>query len=134
MAVAALALVGLATLVGAGSATTRAAPTNTTEPRINGRAVVGSTLTATTGTFTGSPNSYGFQWTRCPALGGEADASDCAAIGGATTNSYVPGTADVGKRLRVRVTATNGDGPVTDASNATAVVTAVGALPRNTVN
>ena len=97
-------------------------PTNTNEPQINGKPVVDGTLKASRGSWTGSPTSYDFQWTRCPASGGNSDASDCAALGGATTNAYVPGKGDVGKRLRVRVTATNADGAKTAASNASGVV------------
>ena len=128
----AVALSGLAILTSVGSAQTQATPTNTTEPQVTGTPVVGSTLTATTGSWTGAPTSYGFQWMLCPASGGATDASDCAAIGGATTSSYVPSSTDVGKTLRVRVTATNADGSATVASNATAVVTAASSLPTNT--
>ncbi len=119
---AALSLVGLATLAGVGSAQTQAAPTNTGEPQISGKPVVDGTLRATRGSWTGSPTSYDFQWTRCPASGGTSDAGDCAALSGATTRSYIPGKGDVGKTLRVRVTATNADGAKTVASNATGVV------------
>src|SRR3990172_1220417 len=102
---AALTLVGLITLVSVGSAQTQVAPTNTSEPQISGKPVVDETLRATRGSWTGSPNSYDFQWTRCPASGSSGDASDCAALGGATTRNYIPGKGDVGKTLRVRVTA-----------------------------
>ena len=122
LVLAALSLVALATLAGVGSAQTQAAPTNTNEPQINGKPVVDGTLKASRGSWTGSPTSFDFQWTRCPASGGGSDASDCAALGGATTSAYVPGKGDVGKRLRVRVTATNADGAKTVASNATGVV------------
>jgi hypothetical protein len=119
---AALSLVGLTTLSGVGSAQTQVAPTNTVEPQISGKPVVDGTLTATRGQWTGSPTSYGFQWARCPSSGSAGDASDCAALGGATTRAYVPGKGDVGHRLRVLVTATNADGAKTVASNATGVV------------
>jgi hypothetical protein len=69
---------------------------------------------------------------RCPVSGGAADASDCAAIGGATTASYVVAAGDVGSRLRIRVTATNADGSATAASNATDTVTATAPGPPNT--
>ena len=98
------------------------------EPRITGTAVVGSALTVTKGTWTESPTSFDYQWTRCPASGGASDASNCAAIGGATTQRYVPGNADVGKRLRVRVTASNEDGSKTVATNASAIVKDAGKL------
>ena len=118
----ALTLVGLATLASVGSAQTQAAPTNTGEPQISGKPVVDGTLKASRGSWTGSPTSYDFQWTRCPASGGSSDASDCAALGGATTRNYIPGKGDVGKSLRIRVTASNADGSKTVASNATGVV------------
>ncbi len=128
---AAVSLVGLAALTGVGSAQTQGVPTNTVEPRVTGTAMVGSRLTATRGSWTESPTSYEFQWTRCPSSGGAADASNCAVIGGASTEQYVPGNADVGKRLRVRVTASNADGAKTVASNATAIVLK-GGKPANT--
>ena len=126
----AAALASLATVLAlpAGSgAVTQAAPTNTAEPRISGSAIVGSTLTASQGTWTGSPTSYAYQWVRCPRGGGLPSGADCAAIGGATTTKYVVATADVDHRLRVRVTASNADGSKTVASNATALVRAADA-------
>lgn len=124
-------LAAAAVLAATGSATTKAAPTNTGEPSISGNAVVGATLTASRGSWTGSPTSYAYQWVRCPTSGGKPDGSDCASIGGATTSAYVAADADSGKRLRVRVTASNADGSATAASNATSVVRA-GTAPRNT--
>jgi hypothetical protein len=119
------ALTSLATVLvlpGGSGAVTQAAPDNTTEPRISGSAVVGSELTASQGTWTGSPTSFAYQWVRCPRSGGLPTGADCAAIGGATTTKYVVATADVDHRLRVRVTASNADGSKTVASNATTVV------------
>jgi hypothetical protein len=124
---AAAALASLATVLAlpAGSgAVTQAAPTNTAEPRISGSATVGSTLTASQGTWTGSPTGYAYQWVRCSRGGGLPSGADCAAIGGATTTKYVAATADVDHRLRVRVTASNADGSKTVASNATGLVRA----------
>lgn len=122
---AAAALASLATVLAlpaGGSAVTQERPSNTVEPRISGTATVGSTLTATSGSWTNSPTSFAFQWVRCPRSGGLPTGADCAAIGGATTSSYVVSTADVDRRLRVRVTAANADGSATAASNATAVI------------
>jgi hypothetical protein len=116
-----------------GSAAPQAAPTNTGEPAISGTPTVGNTLTASRGTWNGSPTSFAYQWVRCPASGGKSDGSDCAAIGGATTSAYVPTGADVNRRLRVRVTASNADGSATAASNATtAVRPRTSGAPRNT--
>ena len=124
---AAAALASLATVLalpGGGGAVTTAAPNNTTEPRISGGAVVGSELTASQGSWTGSPTSFAYQWVRCPRGGGLPTGADCAVIGGATTTKYVIATADVDHRLRVRVTASNSDGSKTVASNATGIVRA----------
>jgi hypothetical protein len=115
----------------AGNARLKVAPTNTGQPAITGTAAVGQTLTASNGTWTGSPTSFTYQWVRCPASGGASDGSDCAVIGGATTASYVVATGDVGFTLRIRVTAINADGQGLAASNATAVVVA-SAGPPNT--
>ena len=114
-----------------GSARSQAAPVNKTEPQISGDAIQGETLTATTGTWRNNPTSFAFQWRRCPPNGGRFDASNCTTISGATTNSYTLRSADVGRTIRVRVTATNADGSATVASNATDVVASASA-PKNT--
>ncbi len=133
-AVVAAVLVTAALTSGSARALTQAAPKNTTEPRINGSATPGSTLTTTSGEWTGSsPINYAYQWVRCPSSGGKSDGSDCASISGATTSAYVVGSGDVGKRLRARVTASNTDGSVTVASNPTGTVASAGnGRPRNT--
>jgi hypothetical protein len=123
----AAALASLATVLalpGGGSALSQAVPNNTAEPRISGSAVVGRTLTASQGSWSGAPTSFAYQWVRCPRDGGLPSGANCAAIGGATTTQYVVATADVGSRLRVRVTASNTDGSATVASNATSRVPA----------
>jgi hypothetical protein len=126
----AAALASLATVLvlpGGGSARGQAAPTNNAEPRITGSAVVGQTLSASQGTWTASPTSFAYQWVRCPSNGGLPTGANCAVIGGATTSQYVVASADVGFRLRVRVTASNADGSATAASNATARIAAADA-------
>ena len=122
----------LAIVVPTGFGAQQAIPANTAQPTISGTTAQGQTLTATAGTWSNSPTSFAYQWMRCPASGGAADASDCAAIGGATTTSYVVAAGDVGSRFRIRVTATNDDGPATAASNATDLVTATAPGPPNT--
>src|SRR5205814_10372481 len=82
-----------------------AAPSNTSLPSISGSARDGSVLTASHGSWTGSPTSYAYQWLRCDSEGG-----NCAAIAGATSQRYTVQTADVAHRLRVQVTATNTSG------------------------
>ena len=121
----AAALASLATVLalpGGGGAVTQVRPESTAEPRISGSPTVGSTLTASQGSWSGNPTSYAYQWVRCPRDGGNPSGSNCAVIGGASTTSYVVAEADADRRLRVRVTAANADGQRTVASNATALI------------
>ncbi|MGH3084180.1 MAG: hypothetical protein ACRDNP_09005 [Gaiellaceae bacterium] len=121
--VAAAAALTAALLPGSGSAVALVPPNNTGEPSIVGQPVEGRTLTANRGTWSGTtPMSFAYRWLRCPTDGGAADGSNCAAIGGATGTTYTLRSADVGIRIRVRVTATNADGSDTAASNPTAIV------------
>ena len=88
-----------------------AAPTNAVLPAITGTPQVGQTLAASTGTWTGSPTSYAYQWLRSGA-----------AIAGATSASYAPASADIGATLACSVTATSATGSASATSAATAVV------------
>lgn len=126
------AVVALIGLAGVGTATTQAAPVNTAEPAISGDARIGATLTATQGSWSNNPTGFAYQWVRCPPSGGASDGSDCAVIGGATTQAYVVSGADAGSRLRVRVTASNADGSATAASNPTALIEAQAQAPAAT--
>ena len=78
------------------------APTPTTAPSISGALQVGSTLKASTGTWSGSPTSYVFSWSRCDAHG-----DSCATIDGATSETYRLTQAAAGRTLRLSVVATN---------------------------
>ncbi len=91
-------------------------PVNTAPPMITGTAQDGQTLTATDGTWTGSP-TFASQWLRCDTAG-----ANCVPIPGATSSTYVVTTADVGSTLVVSVTATNAAGSATAQSLPTAVV------------
>ncbi|MDQ1702775.1 MAG: large repetitive protein, partial [Frankiaceae bacterium] len=103
-----------------------APPVNTALPTISGTATDGQTLTSTTGTWTGTPViTYGYQWRRCDSAG-----ASCADIAGATASTYTQVSADVGKTIRVVVTATNGGGSTPATSAQTGVVAA--ASPVNT--
>ena len=93
------------------------APTVTAAPSISGSLEVGSTLTATQGTWSGSPSSVSFAWSRCDASG-----NSCATIDGATSSTYKITEAGAGATLRVVVAATNGDGTTQFTSPPTAVV------------
>ena len=120
-----------ALLPAAGSAIALTAPNNTTEPRILGTPAEGRVLTATQGTWSGStPMTFAYRWLRCPTNGGSPDGSNCASIGNATSNDYRVRDANVGLRLRVRVTATNADGSDIAVSNPTPII-AGSARPQN---
>jgi len=121
----ALAVVALALAVpaGTGLAAQAAAPVNTGEPAITGIPEVGRDLTSSTGSWTGTaPLTFTYQWVRCGADGGRPDGGDCAIVSGATSRRHRLGRADVGFRMRVRVTATNAEGAQTVASNPTTTV------------
>jgi hypothetical protein len=115
---------GVLTLVfaAASGAAPSAKPSPLGEPDIDGRAEQGRTLTASRGRWAGDPTVFDFRWVRCGPGGGRPDGSDCGLIIGATRSSYRVAAADVGSRLRVRVTAKNADGQETVASNPTAIV------------
>ena len=118
-----LALVAiLALVVPSGDAAPTAPPANTAEPTISGRAEQGRTLSASRGSWAGGGLSYAYRWVRCGVGGGRPDGSDCTSIAGATSTRYTVAGADVGFRLRIRVTATNSEGSQTAASDPTAVV------------
>jgi hypothetical protein len=73
---------------------------NTSPPAIAGVPGLGSLLTANTGTWAGSvPITYAYQWTR-----------DGQPISGADEASYTIAEDDLGKALRVAITATNAAG------------------------
>ena len=105
--------------------------TNATgEPTITGTPQVGETLTAgqgdiddedglPSGTF---PAGYTFQWVRV-----DADGMSNPANIGTDSDTYMPVAADVGKRIRVKVSFTDGGGVVERReSDATAAVEAAG--------
>ena len=72
-------------------------------PQITGTVMVGQTLALTPGTWDGSlPLTYTYSWRRCDAFG---TLPSCVEI--ATTATYIPVVADIGKTLRVWITATN---------------------------
>ncbi len=96
-----------------------ATPTNTAPPSISGSPKEGQTLTASAGTWTGSPTAYTYQWQDCLASG-----EGCLAVNGATGSSYKLTSGDVGGTVRVVVTASNAGGSGAAASGATAPVTA----------
>lgn len=67
---------------------------NTTRPTVVGKAKRGSTLTAYRGSWTPSPSTYSYRWYR-----------GSTAITGATARTYKLTSNDVGKRVKVKITA-----------------------------
>jgi hypothetical protein len=128
--------VAVAALIPAGSsARAQAPPKATGQPTISGRPVEGSVLTASNGSFSGTgPFNYTYRWLRCPVSGSGGNGEGCTAVSAATFRRYTVRHADVGHRLRVRVTAANSEGSASATSNATGVVqaAAVAGPPRNT--
>lgn len=103
-------------------------PVNTSLPTIGGTAQQGQTLTATNGLWSGAtPIAYTYQWQRCNSSG-----SNCGSISHATSQNYVASSGDVGRTIRVEVTATNADGKAQGLSAATATIVKAGNAPANT--
>jgi lysophospholipase L1-like esterase len=99
-----------------GSSSSGTVLSNTALPVITGTATEGQVLTASTGTWSATPDSYTYQWRR----GGSA-------ISGATSSTYTLVTADVGSSITVTVTAAKAgytSGSATSA--ATGTVTSAG--------
>lgn len=96
-----------------------AEPTLITPPEISGLAIVDEMLTATTGTYNAFPAAtYTYQWQSCATT----ELATCSAISGATQATYTLLTADIGKFLRVMVTAANNLGLRGTPSGLTTVV------------
>jgi P2-related tail formation protein len=86
-----------------------APPANTTPPEISPQTPKqGASLTTTDGSWSNSPTTYSYQWERCDEAG-----ENCGDIAGASAQQYTPTSADVGKRLRAQVTASNTGGETT---------------------
>jgi len=97
-----------------GSARPRAA----SPPTISGNPIVGNTQTADPGTWSGTqPITFSYQWLSCNSGGGS-----CSSISGATGKTYVARQADLGRTLRIRVTARNSIGTETETSAPTGVI------------
>ena len=79
-------------------------------------AVVGSTLTASSGTWSDPAAALSYSWRRCDGTG------NCTPIDGATATTYTLTSGDVGSSIRIRVTAANAGGQNTATSAATAQV------------
>jgi hypothetical protein len=96
-------------------------PYNIDPPTISGTTKPGNTLTAQSGNWGGStPINYTYQWKR-----------DGVNISGATSNTYIVTSGDIGKSLTVSVTAANTGGSATQLSNSLGPVTSDRYLAQN---
>src|SRR5438105_12488541 len=102
-------------------------PKTTSPPTIEGKFQVGETVTAGNGSWANNPTAYAYQWQRCSSSG-----AACADIAGATSKSYKLTSAEVGRTVRVLVTASNADGKETANSHPSPIISDSSA-PRNTV-
>ncbi len=83
-------------------------------PVVSGDALVGRTLTSSTGVWSGTePMTFTYVWLRCH--------PDCTVVGDGP--SYAVSAEDAGSTIRSRVTATNPAGSASESSAPTAVVT-----------
>jgi len=96
-------IIAIANAIGrnGGIRTDKLVPVNTVAPVISGTALVGNTLTSTTGTWTSDTGviSYLYQWTR-----------DGVNISGATNSTYTLVFADRVRTIRCKVAAIDTDG------------------------
>ncbi len=96
----------LAMSVVSAASASAAAPENTVSPLVSPSAPeTGTVETTSKGTWTGSPTSYAYVWFRCTSGGVE-----CKSIPGATSSTYTPVAADLGRTLLTSVTASNSEG------------------------
>ncbi|MEI7761564.1 MAG: S8 family serine peptidase, partial [Thermoleophilia bacterium] len=119
---------GTDNLYGAGRVVLPTLVLNTSLPTLSGTLQTGAVLTASQGTWSGSPApTFAYQFERCDAGGGSCVDIDSAS---ATMTYLLVNPADAGKRIRVKEIATNVNGPVTVESAATAQIAAA---PLNSV-
>lgn len=90
---------------------------NTARPTVTGVPQVGVRLTASPGTWSPADGTYSYQWY-----------ADGVAVAGATRRGFTPGADQLGKRLRVQVTATGAGGQTGVATSTLTAATAPGEL------
>lgn len=94
------------------------APASLAPPVVEGLALQDELLTANPGFWRGTqPLVFAFHWQRCNRAGAECFDLDAGEI-----DTYLLGPADVGRRIRVRVTARNAGGTAEAVSRVTAIV------------
>jgi hypothetical protein len=108
---------GKADTKASGVVAARGTPKNTAHPTITGVPVVGNTLTAENGTWTGAV-TFSYQWQLC-----DVNGNNCADISGATGKTYGVRSTDTGHEILVLVKASNRFGSTTASSDRTVPAT-----------
>jgi hypothetical protein len=103
---------------GAGTPPGKQPPANTSLPTIGGTPLQGSTLSASTGGWSGTGLAFAYQWYGCDSSG-----ATCSPLPNQTSSTHAVAAGDVGKTLRVAVVATNKNGTATATSQQTSLVT-----------
>jgi hypothetical protein len=117
-------LVGLV----AAATATAAPPREVSQPTLEGGPFRdGRTIQAGVGIWANRPTSYAYRWERCPANSG----ANCVTIANQTSSRYRLRQADVGRSVRVIVTARNADG-ARSANSKPSPVIADNTAPQNT--
>jgi hypothetical protein len=80
-------------------------PTNSSSPSVSGIARTGETLSASTGSWTGSPSAFSYQWMKASTVNGTYSN-----ISSATTSQYGLTDNDIGSFIKVSVIGTNAVG------------------------
>jgi len=98
---------GKADTKGTGVVAARTTPKNAARPTITGKALVGETLSANNGQWTGA-STFSYQWQQC-----DQNGNNCVDIDGAGGRTYGVRSTDAGHELLVRVKAANRFGSTT---------------------
>jgi len=102
------------------------APSNASRPTVSGNPRNGETLSADRGAWDGtSPLTFTYTWRRC-----DTEGADCQDVAGETSPTYVLGPSDVGRTLRVSVSARNDAGERAASSETTEIVRSRTAPPQ----
>jgi hypothetical protein len=99
-------------------------PVNSSLPVVSGTTTEGQMLSVSSGSWSGSPTSYKYQWQVCNSTG-----TGCSEVSGATGSTDMLSSADASHTMRVAVTASNSGGSATATSAATAPIAAVSPPP-----
>ena len=95
-----------------------AAPSSTSAPVVSGVEKQGGDLSTSDGTWSGAtPITFTYAWLRC-----QPNGANCSTVAGASGSTYTLTAADVGSRVRSRVTATNSVGSASAQSAVTATI------------